>query len=209
MVDAFVVYLTIYKGNLLPPFYIGSTTEEKIKNGYNGSVKSYMYKKIWNHEKTNNPHLFKTIILKKFNSRKKALLQEEKIHRQFSVHTNPLYINMAIANSKHVYMTKEICQKISTTKKGQKYPKRSTEHRKNLSESLKGRSISTETKNKISEAGKGRIPWNKGKKGIYSDEYIQKLSASHKGQKHSEEQKKKISESIKKHWQKRKQEALS
>lgn len=33
----FVVYLTMYSGNLLPKWYIGSSYEEKVLNGYNGT----------------------------------------------------------------------------------------------------------------------------------------------------------------------------
>ena len=52
---------------------------------------------------------------------------------------------------------------------------------------------------KIGEKGKGRIPWNKGKKGIFhhSEEAKRKNSESHKGKKHSEESKRKTSESMK------------
>ena len=55
----------------------------------------------------------------------------------------------------------------------------------------------------VSEGGKGNkgnVPWNKDKKGIYSEEHLKKLSISHKGQvggmkdkKHSEETKRLIS----------------
>ena len=31
----YIVYLTYYKGKLLPPFYIGSSYEERINKGYN------------------------------------------------------------------------------------------------------------------------------------------------------------------------------
>ena len=64
--------------------------------------------------------------------------------------------------------------------------------------------FSEEFKEKISEANKGRIPWNKGKHGIYSEETLKKRSESLKGKtgywtnKHlSEETKKKLSESLK------------
>jgi hypothetical protein len=39
----YCVYITFYKGNKLPPFYIGSTSVEKINNDYNGSVGSQKY----------------------------------------------------------------------------------------------------------------------------------------------------------------------
>ena len=54
-----------------------------------------------------------------------------------------------------------------------------------------------ETKQKISKLGKGRSPWNKGKKGIYSEEQIRKISEASKGRKLSEEQKQKISNDVK------------
>ena len=36
----FVLYLTTYSGNRLPPFYVGSTSSSKIARGYHGSVSS-------------------------------------------------------------------------------------------------------------------------------------------------------------------------
>ena len=46
----FCTYLTMYTGNRLPKWYIGSTSVEKIINGYLGSVVSRKYKDIWNFE---------------------------------------------------------------------------------------------------------------------------------------------------------------
>ena len=63
-----------------------------------------------------------------------------------------------------------------------------------------GKSVSDETRKKLSESHKGQIPWNKGKTGIYSEETRQKISDSHKGNtynkgnKHSEDTKQKMSE---------------
>ena len=72
----------------------------------------------------------------------------------------------------------------------------------------RGKTLSEETRNKISETLKGNIPWNKGKKGIqnswnkgkkncYSKETLRKMSESHKGNTLSEETKRKLSESNK------------
>lgn len=62
----------------------------------------------------------------------------------------------------------------------------------------KGHEVTEETRRKISESGKGRIPWNKGKKGYKvkpaSKERGIKISEALKGRKLSESHKKKISE---------------
>lgn len=58
-----------------------------------------------------------------------------------------------------------------------------------------GRNHSEETKRKIGEANKGKLPWNTGKK--LSEAIKKKISESKKGEKRSEEQRKRISESKK------------
>jgi hypothetical protein len=42
--NIFCTYLTIYSGNKLPMFYIGSSTVKKVVSGYHGSVSSKIYK---------------------------------------------------------------------------------------------------------------------------------------------------------------------
>ena len=44
-----------------------------------------------------------------------------------------------------------------------------------------GKRHTEETKKLLSESHKGQIPWNKGKKNVYSEEIRQKISESHKG----------------------------
>lgn len=68
--------------------------------------------------------------------------------------------------------------------------------------SKKGRKVSAQTKQKLSEAHKGKTPWNKGAK--LSEEYKKKLSDSHKGKptwlsthQLSEESIRKMSQSLK------------
>lgn len=68
----YCVYLTIYTGNKLPIFYIGSTSVKKFMNGYRGSVSSKEYGKIWKEEIKLNPHLFISRLL----SEKKRLIQK-------------------------------------------------------------------------------------------------------------------------------------
>lgn len=80
-----------------------------------------------------------------------------------------------------------------------------------------GNGIIIEVREKMSESRKGKIPWNKGKTGVYSEESLKKMSESTKGnyvgeknpmfgKKHSEETKKKISETKKKNYQKKHEE---
>ena len=62
-----------------------------------------------------------------------------------------------------------------------------------------GVKCSEETKEKMSEAKKGQIPWNKGKKGMYnhSEETKQRMSESHKRENLSEETIQRMSEAKK------------
>jgi hypothetical protein len=69
----FCTYLTTYKGNKLPMFYVGSTSVSKINNGYRGSVASKAYKQIWISELKNNPQLFETRIISLHNKREEAI----------------------------------------------------------------------------------------------------------------------------------------
>lgn len=95
----YCVYLTIYSGNKLPPFYIGSSSVDNIiSNGYHGSVKSKKYKEIWDNELLINPHFFKTIIISYHNLRKDATVKECVLQKSLNVVKSPLYINMAFAN---------------------------------------------------------------------------------------------------------------
>ncbi len=96
----YCVYLTCYRGNKLPPFYIGYSTVKKVNNGYRGTIQSKKYKTIFQQELKDNPHLFKTFIISKCVSRDEALKRESDFQRHFSVHKNSMYINMAISNKK-------------------------------------------------------------------------------------------------------------
>lgn len=101
----YCVYLTIYKGNKLPKFYIGSSSLQKIKNGYLGSVNSIKYGEIWKDETKNNRHLFETKVVTKHKTRKEALEKELKLQLALRVQENPLYINLSYArpNGCHGY----------------------------------------------------------------------------------------------------------
>lgn len=94
----YCVYLTTYKGNKLPSFYIGSSTVRKVEDGYRGSVGSKKYQKVFKQELKDNPHHFKTFIISRCETRKEAFLKEEKFQRQLNVVQSPMYINEALAS---------------------------------------------------------------------------------------------------------------
>ncbi len=93
----YCVYLTIYRGNKMPPFYIGSSSVEKVQNGYHGSVESIMWGKIWRQELKDNSHLFETKIVKTYNDRQEATNKEYKLQVALKVINNDMYINQAVA----------------------------------------------------------------------------------------------------------------
>lgn len=89
----FCVYLTCYRGNLLPPFYVGSTSVAKIQNGYGGSVSSRAFKKIWQSERKKRPWLFKTRIVGTYASRTEAYKVEDRLCTALRAARSPMYIN--------------------------------------------------------------------------------------------------------------------
>lgn len=98
--SSYCVYLTVYSGNKMPKFYLGSSSLQKVSNGYRGSVSSKEYGKIWHQELKDNPALFKTIIISEHFTRAEAFDHEEYLQKARKVVTNPLYINRSYANSK-------------------------------------------------------------------------------------------------------------
>lgn len=93
----YCVYLTTYKGNKLPPFYIGSSNLERVSGGYHGTVLSKTYKVIWRQELKHNPHLFTTKVVSTHHTRKEALLKERQLQQALCVVESPLYINKSYA----------------------------------------------------------------------------------------------------------------
>lgn len=93
----YVTYITMYLGKLLPKWYIGSSTEEKVLNGYNGSVCSKRYYEIYIKEQKENKHLFKTRILSKHLTRKEAISEELRLQKMHKVVKNSDYFNESYA----------------------------------------------------------------------------------------------------------------
>ena len=93
----YCTYLVTYSGDKLPPFYIGSTSKEKIAKGYFGSVSSKKWKDIYKEELSKFPEKFKIQILETFSSRKDALEAELKLHIENNVVKSDQFINEALA----------------------------------------------------------------------------------------------------------------
>lgn len=93
----FIVYLTIYDGDKLPPYYIGSTSIEKYEAGYTGSVKSLKYGDAYYSEKDTNPNSFDTIILETTDTRKHALELELFWQKRVGAVKSSEYFNQSYA----------------------------------------------------------------------------------------------------------------
>jgi len=106
----FVTYLTIYDGDKLPPFYIGSTSAERVERGYHGSVRGLQHGAAWKQELTERPELFDTIILSEHPTREEALAEEQRLHVKHDVVRDPRFINTATARGGFInrgYWTEE------------------------------------------------------------------------------------------------------
>jgi hypothetical protein len=187
----YCTYLTTYSGDKLPKWYLGSTSMEKIKNGYHGSVKSMKYKDIWKSELKEHPELFKSEIIKEFETREEALQSEYELQIGCDVVKSENYINMSLAAPNGFFgremfgNTNPNFGKIGGLKGqfGENHPKygkkESKETRKKKSEAHMGLMVgknhpffgkpaynkdiphSQETKNKISQANKGKLSGSK------------------------------------------------
>jgi len=121
--------------------------------------------------------------LKKLRGRKRSEEQRKK---------------MSEAQKSRPIITEETRRKISESQKGRIF---SEEHKKHLSESLKGdkspnfgKKLPEETRRKMSEYRKLNPAWNKGK--VLSEEHKRKLSEAHKGEKNHNFRKKQSNETI-------------
>lgn len=168
----FCVYLTVYYGNKLPPFYIGwsSRPDKVLAQEYHGSISSKEYKEIYKQELEENPHLFKSFVLSYQNTKKEATEKEEYFHRKFDVIKNSMYFNMAIGRAKfsrsgpHSEETKVKISKKTTGReawnKGKPNEKQKTKMLENnpmKDPEVVKKCITTRTKN-------NKPMWNKGKK---------------------------------------------
>lgn len=93
----YVVYLTIYRGTLMPALYIGSSSKKKVESGYRGSVSSREYAAVWKKCLREEPENFSTHILSMHHTRKDALDSERILQRCVSAVEDPRFINKAYA----------------------------------------------------------------------------------------------------------------
>ena len=173
----YCTYLTVYTGNKLPPFYIGSTSIDNINKGYRGSVSSKKYMAIWKQELSSHPDIFKTIILTRHETREEAMEREVVFHEALSVARNPLYINMAHANGKFFTigpLAPETKAKLSAVRTGKK---RTPEHNARQSAAQTGKSHGPQSPEHIAK----RVAAVTGMK--HSPESKANMSAAQKGKK--------------------------
>lgn len=109
-------------------------------------------------------------------------------HEQFFIDSHKPYFNVRmIANSNiNIKLSDETKKKIGIANKGHKMPKENYEKLiiKNTGNKYNvGRKASIETRRRMSESRKGRISWNKGLKGCFSEETKKLWSEQKKGNK--------------------------
>lgn len=172
----YCVYITIYSGDIFPPkldnndikpyLYIGSAYTCNVLDGYNGTVCSNQYKKLWTKERKHNKELFKTYIIKLFDDKAECNEYEGNLQLLNNAKYNPLYLNKVHSNKKFNYVVTE-------------------DMRKQMSERQKNRTISSETIERMRLANIGENNPMYGKCGELHHNY---------GKPMSEQQKQKLSE---------------
>ena len=176
-VSIYVVYITTYKGTLLPPFYIGSTSLRRIERGYGGSVSSRKYRDIWKSERQDNPQLFETRVISEHKTRAEAVDAERDAQLIVGAAASPFFMNMSTAGSGTPF-----------NNSGRKMSEKT---RAALRAANTGREVSDQTRQKMSEARAKRVT---------TDETRAKLRAAASARaprKFSEEARKRISEAAK------------
>jgi hypothetical protein len=193
------VYLTTYSGTELPSKYIGSTSIEKVNKGYNGSVSSRKWRRIYETEQKLNKHLFKSEILFSFKTREEALSKELELQIEYDVVQSNEYFNESLASVNGCF-GRDVSGKnnpmFGSNRRGKENPFYGKTHTdeaklKNREAHIgKGHPQTEETKLKISKhhTGTGNPFYGKS----HSDETIEKLQ----NRKTSKETKQKIKDAL-------------
>lgn len=92
-----VVYLILYSGDVLPPFYIGQTYKEIYNNDYYGSPQQILWKDKFKSEIREHPERFDKIIISEHPTRKEALEQELYYQKFHNVVEQDLFFNESYA----------------------------------------------------------------------------------------------------------------
>jgi len=212
----YVVYLTMYNGDKMPKWYIGSSNQTKVSEGYNGSISSKKYKNTYINEQKQNKSLFKTRILSYHLTRKDALIEELRVQKIHKVVRNDRYINMSYASingffgrdvsgeNNPMYDKKHNIDSLNKMSQALMNQYVSEQTRQKISKIHKGKPKSKEQKDKISKSNIGKIITQRQKDKIsktltgykHSDETKKKMSMSNKGKTKSKEHKKKIGNSV-------------
>lgn len=185
----FVVYLTKYTGEKLPPNYIGSTSEKKANSQkYFGSVRSKKWGKIFREELRENPAFFSVEILSHHKSREDAMQEELRQQILRDVVASPGYFNESFATPDGFFgrdtsgennpffgktHTVEVCNAQSQRMKGKPTW-------------MKGKKHTEEAKEKNAKSHRGRPAWNSGKKNMYSEETITNMKIAQQRRRHNE-----------------------
>jgi len=99
MENSYCVYKVTYNGNLLPRYYIGSTSIKKVNSGkYFGSITSKKWKDVFKNEVLNNSDLFSIEILSKHILRADALKEELNLQILNNVVKSGDYMNESLAS---------------------------------------------------------------------------------------------------------------
>ena len=140
------VYLTVYLGDKMPQYYIGSSTVERVEAGYHGPVTSKAYASVWKMELEANPDLFSTFVLSTHPDRHTAMLEEKRLQVELDVVRSTMFINRALAQPNGFFGP------------SQKGVKKSAEHSKKIGLALTGRTVSETTRAKSRASQKLRPP---------------------------------------------------
>lgn len=165
----YVCYLIKYKGDKLPPLYIGSTKLLKLENGYRGSIVSKKYKKIFIEELKNNFHLFDYEILSEHETRDEALIKELELQKFYNVVKSNDYMNESLASingmfgrdvsgknnpmfgKKHTNEAKKI---MSDKREGKSFYSPTEKHKEIISSTHKNKKMSDDNKKALFDVNK-------------------------------------------------------
>ncbi|AKE44688.1 HNH endonuclease [Sinorhizobium phage phiM9] len=123
------VYVIIYLGDKMPPFYAGFTRVSNMIDGYHGSVSSEEWEEIWRSEINQHPQLFRRKIIRTFSTKKEASDFEIEFLTHFDARRSHLFVNKTngaknfcgnIEGNKHSEETKI---KISEGNRGKQDPR--------------------------------------------------------------------------------------